>query len=451
MKCYVSFLCILSLFFAISHAAPAISAAIGSQGSGAVDPTELLMRISDKFSQNIQILRRFCPPLFQIIDNVVQNVTSQLFSVVGRVVLRSGLGGGLGGGGGESMVSVVLPTFPPDDDEESTEVMEVSTIPQQPALLDESYVRRIDSEPTTEASIILPPALITTNQAPITSSSQAPIELPLSVNEIRVDSDEQALYTSKVPIANKINIRFDNDDPEDITTSSSIHRNENKTDSALEDRIASIYKGLELQDTKDIISPATQVRAKREAETSENDQEPAASGGNGPEPAEDLSDVAEEGDRDKRYSPFGGDAAHGGGGSGNFLFDIIRQTADGAARAAGTIYRMVAGTENLGIGLSASASSTRIVDPSSQLVAGSGATEESDEKEHGGVGAGGVAEIDVAKGADGYTEGIPGPITRLFVIANRGLANLVQDLILRLAQTSERIVNFKARLITALI
>ncbi|XP_071055979.1 uncharacterized protein [Onthophagus taurus] len=437
MKCYVSFLCILSLFFAISHAAPAISAAIGSQGSGAVDPTELLMRISDKFSQNIQILRRFCPPLFQIIDNVVQNVTSQLFSVVGRVVLRSGLGGGLGGGGGESMVSVVLPTFPPDDDEESTEVMEVSTIPQQPALLDESYVRRIDSEPTTEASIILPPALITTNQAPITSSSQAPIELPLSVNEIRVDSDEQALYTSKVPIANKINIRFDNDDPEDITTSSSIHRNENKTDSALEDRIASIYKGLELQDTKDIIetfpapenddlsikvvqegeivnkisltSPATQVRAKREAETSENDQEPAASGGNGPEPAEDLSDVAEEGDRDKRYSPFGGDAAHGGGGSGNFLFDIIR------------------------------------------LVAGSGATEESDEKEHGGVGAGGVAEIDVAKGADGYTEGIPGPITRLFVIANRGLANLVQDLILRLAQTSERIVNFKARLITALI
>ncbi|XP_071055980.1 uncharacterized protein [Onthophagus taurus] len=393
MKCYVSFLCILSLFFAISHAAPAISAAIGSQGSGAVDPTELLMRISDKFSQNIQILRRFCPPLFQIIDNVVQNVTSQLFSVVGRVVLRSGLGGGLGGGGGESMVSVVLPTFPPDDDEESTEVMEVSTIPQQPALLDESYVRRIDSEPTTEASIILPPALITTNQAPITSSSQAPIELPLSVNEIRVDSDEQALYTS----------------------------------------------------------PATQVRAKREAETSENDQEPAASGGNGPEPAEDLSDVAEEGDRDKRYSPFGGDAAHGGGGSGNFLFDIIRQTADGAARAAGTIYRMVAGTENLGIGLSASASSTRIVDPSSQLVAGSGATEESDEKEHGGVGAGGVAEIDVAKGADGYTEGIPGPITRLFVIANRGLANLVQDLILRLAQTSERIVNFKARLITALI
>lgn len=65
-----------------------------------------------------------------------------------------------------------------------------------------------------------------------------------------------------------------------------------------------------------------------------------------------------------------------------------------------------------------------------QLVAGSGATEASDEKEHAPAGAGGVAEIDVAGKADGYTEGIPGPITRLFVLANRGLANLVQDLIL---------------------
>lgn len=61
-----------------------------------------------------------------------------------------------------------------------------------------------------------------------------------------------------------------------------------------------------------------------------------------------------------------------------------------------------------------------------QLIAGSGATEEADDKEH----AGGVAEIDLAKAGDGYTEGIPGPITRLFVIANRGIANLVQDLIL---------------------
>lgn len=62
----------------------------------------------------------------------------------------------------------------------------------------------------------------------------------------------------------------------------------------------------------------------------------------------------------------------------------------------------------------------------------------------------GEGETDAAKG-DNLTEGVPGPITRLFIIANRGIANLIQDLILRLAQTSERIVNFKARLITSII
>lgn len=40
------------------------------------------------------------------------------------------------------------------------------------------------------------------------------------------------------------------------------------------------------------------------------------------------------------------------------------------------------------------------------------------------------ADGDSTRNADGYTEGIPGPVTRLVVLANRGLANLVQDLIL---------------------
>lgn len=31
---------------------------------------------------------------------------------------------------------------------------------------------------------------------------------------------------------------------------------------------------------------------------------------------------------------------------------------------------------------------------------------------------------------DGVHEAVPGPVTRLFVIANRGIANLIQDLIL---------------------
>lgn len=56
----------------------------------------------------------------------------------------------------------------------------------------------------------------------------------------------------------------------------------------------------------------------REAET---DQELAESA---PEPQDDLSNVDTESDSDrgKRFLPFGGDG-HGGG-SGNFLFDVIR-------------------------------------------------------------------------------------------------------------------------------
>lgn len=104
-----------------------------------------------------------------------------------------------------------------------------------------------------------------------------------------------------------------------------------------------------------------------------------------------------------------------------------------------------------------------------QLVGGSAGSEQTDEKENAPDGEVATA----AKSADGYTEGIPGPVTRLFVLANRGIANLIQDLILvsdfifdcrqtifsfcnifrlqRIAQTSERVVNFKARLITSLI
>ncbi len=58
------------------------------------------------------------------------------------------------------------------------------------------------------------------------------------------------------------------------------------------------------------------------------------------------------------------------------------------------------------------------------MVSGSTGTEHSDEKENS------ADDGDAGKSADGYTEGIPGPVTRLFVLANRGLANLVQDLIL---------------------
>nr|XP_026483187.1 uncharacterized protein LOC113391439 isoform X2 [Vanessa tameamea] len=117
----------------------------------------------------------------------------------------------------------------------------------------------------------------------------------------------------------------------------------------------------------------------------------------------DDADDSEE-NRNKRFLNFGGSSSNsGGGGSGNFLFDIVR------------------------------------------LVAGSSSGSSS-----GDAGAAEGEDNGGPKG-DNLTEGVPGPITRLFIIANRGIANLIQDLILRIAQTSERIVNFKARLITSII
>ncbi|XP_024871599.1 uncharacterized protein LOC112454442 isoform X1 [Temnothorax curvispinosus] len=114
-------------------------------------------------------------------------------------------------------------------------------------------------------------------------------------------------------------------------------------------------------------------------------------------PLDETETQEEDENRDKRFLfGFGGNAG-GGAGSGNFLFDIIR---------------LVAGSG------------------SNQLGDSSGSPEHGKADEH---------------------EAVPGPVTRFFVIANRGLSNLVQDLILRLAATSERFVNFKARLITSII
>lgn len=55
-------------------------------------------------------------------------------------------------------------------------------------------------------------------------------------------------------------------------------------------------------------------------------------------------------------------------------------------------------------------------------MSGGSGTEQTDESNN--------APEEGKNGGDGYTEGIPGPVTRLFVLANRGLSNLIQDLIL---------------------
>lgn len=60
--------------------------------------------------------------------------------------------------------------------------------------------------------------------------------------------------------------------------------------------------------------------AEAEEEEEEGDQALAESA---PEPGEEVA--ADDQDRNKRYLPFGGSVeGHAGGGSGNFLFDLIR-------------------------------------------------------------------------------------------------------------------------------
>ncbi|EZA50592.1 hypothetical protein X777_10943 [Ooceraea biroi] len=162
----------------------------------------------------------------------------------------------------------------------------------------------------------------------------------------------------------------------------------------------------------------------------------------------DEIETDEDENRNKRFL-FGFGGSGSGAGSGNFLFDIIRQAADGAARAAGTVYRVVAGTQSLGLGLSAS----RDLGPAPQQgpapatanPAGGTGTPTSGAPSTAAAGAGILPPLVAGSGSnqqasaaggltpgrtDGTAEAVPGPVTRFFVLANRGIANLLQDLIL---------------------
>lgn len=80
-----------------------------------------------------------------------------------------------------------------------------------------------------------------------------------------------------------------------------------------------------------------------------------------------------------------------------------------------------------------------MVDPFPQLIAGSGSNQEQDGVSSSSFDEGGqeaaasetaAVQAEVNAKEDGYSVGVPGPLTRIFVLANRGVANLVQDLIL---------------------
>ncbi|XP_033337866.1 uncharacterized protein LOC117227032 isoform X2 [Megalopta genalis] len=219
------------------------------------------------------------------------------------------------------------------------------------------------------------------------------------------------------------------------------------------------------------VNPEAEDRANEVAAESQNnevkvqfaDEQPSDTA-----PLTPLDEVETEDDenRNKRFLNFGfgGSGSSGSGaGSGNFLFDIIRQAADGAARAAGTVYRVVAGTQSLGLGLSASRDLGPAPQDAAPAAAPAGSSATTGSSSNNASAAGNLPPLVAGSGSaasgggtvagkvEDAPEAVPGPVTRLFVIANRGISNLIQDLILRLAATSERIVNFKARLITSII
>ncbi|XP_055530141.1 dentin sialophosphoprotein isoform X2 [Wyeomyia smithii] len=377
-------------------------------------------RINERNKRTIGILRELFPTLSQILDQKIQMITSYLFRTIGPILLRSGLGGGAGNNGGSrgtsdvdfdddfgdddddtatksngsngstngSKVSISLPTFPPssDDDSSTTEISRTTTAS------DENDLRKRSAETVTSWAGIV--NSLATSRLSSSSSSSLPAAAPTTQSETVAPSTVVNNGSSSAELASATTtLRAQDSTDSNLITSDQDSQNTLET-----------LDLAGLSDTLNAIRVARATAEETKSVSDGDDQKGAESSGKSSALDElSLDSEGNDEDRNKRFLSFGGSSAGGAGGSGNFLFDIIR------------------------------------------LISGSSGTEQSDEKANSPD-----DDHDLGKG-DGYTEGIPGPVTRLFVLANRGLSNLIQDLILRIAQTSERVVNFKARLITSLI
>ncbi|XP_055681846.1 uncharacterized protein LOC129789223 [Lutzomyia longipalpis] len=415
-------------------------------------------KLSERNKRTIDILRQLFPTISQIIEQKIQMILPVLIRTVGPILLRGGLGGSSGGGGGtqtndddevetnsgDRKVSVSLPVFEPgsDDDDEDDDFVDNSASPGTPSSTIEpektiSLRTRIDgveADGDDEVDATAAPTVVAAGAVDATASATT----------AQSDNQNLLLTCGSFPFVS-LSIQVAGKDADNSLDANAINE-QLETIRVVREAVAAATAA---KDRQEITQQEEQGVSKLEG----GDQSPAES----QSPAVDdlsLDNEADDENRNKRFLPFGFSSSSGGsggsgGGSGNFLFDIIRQTADRAARAAGTVYRVVAGTESLGVNISASHKATvPLTDGTSlglspSLFAGSSGTQEQDERANAPDGS-------VTSG-DGYTEGIPGPVTRLFVLGNRGLSNLIQDLILRIARTSERLVNFKARLITSLI
>ncbi|KYM76957.1 hypothetical protein ALC53_12649, partial [Atta colombica] len=317
--------------------------------------------------RTIGILRQLFPDISQRIESKVNSIIGEIIRVLGPVILRNILGGGMGNIAGV------------ERSDEGTSVVGISPFGDD------------EDESTSTGS---------------NNASKVSISLPT------FPSDEEETFNSS-----------------SSTTSSSITTAESRinidVNAESENRVNEI--GSESQNNEVRVQFADEVPS----DSSPQELTPL-----------DETETEEDENRNKRFLFGFGGGSGGSTGSGNFLFDIIRQAADGAARAAGTVYRVVAGTQSLGLGLSAS----RDVGPAAPAAANPGGTGTpmSGASSTAAPGAGILPPLVAGSGSNQLSgspssdtqgksdehEAVPGPVTRFFVIANRGLSNLIQDLIL---------------------
>ncbi|KAL4127286.1 hypothetical protein QTP88_011463 [Uroleucon formosanum] len=383
--------------------------------------------------RTIGFLRQLFPNLSQIVDRKIQQITRFVFRVIGRLVLRGGGAGAggtaaTGGTGGESgsnggrRISITLPTFPPstdDDDEDTATVLPTADTPSSPSPDADQAASRILEPSSSEAAA--------TDSAPAASADSA----TAADSVVAADSASEAAVTTAEPATTSAPVTTTAANAAPVTNAAPAADSISTTTvaaaaaaaTATANAISSSTTQMPL-DSDNTVGTGIVKRTAREVSTNESSstkkRSPLTDTDNDVSSDNVLSSntgddaqaetVADEDPRNKRFLfNLRGGAS---GGSGNFLFDLIR------------------------------------------LVAGSGANQDRDESADSVPAEAGEAQevhADVNAKEDGYNVGVPGPLTRIFVIANRGVANLIQDLILRLAQTTERIVNFKARLITSLI
>ncbi|KAJ8984504.1 hypothetical protein NQ317_014594 [Molorchus minor] len=280
----------------------------------------------------VKVVGVFCPPLSQVLDNVIQNVTSTAFRIFGSAILRSGgLGGGNRGGGGQR-VSVVLPTFPPDeDDDEDDDSNNDTDADINSATTSESVGFNADllsrqgfDESSDSKSSSSPLVLSGSASFGASASADADSNAAISVSDIRLPSNTEEVSNSETTTI----ISGPNEETEPPSTLFTVRLASFRTSFSkhpLSSHLALILarRGCSPADEESNVVAKRHVRVPREAEAEEEeeDQDGAESA---PQPAEDVN--IDDQDRNKRYLPFGGGAeGHGASaGSGNFLFDIIR-------------------------------------------------------------------------------------------------------------------------------